>query len=440
MMHNTNEMVWIGTHVRTAPFSKAVYDTEATEVVIHSWNDVFASQASAAEIGVYVDGVYLQSVNATAMGAATHTVVLPAGPKRVEIVINGYRGPTPNNIPSLIGPGIWLSRLEFNAPAMAVPSPTKRGVVIIGDSIANGSKLASAVREAYPRLLQANVDFPINVIGRGGLSLYDITTALGTQTNFRPTKLVREVIAYNPQLVIFALGYNDAARNEYLNAPQYAAAIDAVASEIATYLPGVEMGAMTMLHTTNPPGFYYWNIRDGALQCTKAVGFAAPTLLDSDLEDGVHPNAGGHAKIAAVLAPFVNARAMPSPVMPSFVTQASSDALDFYFTREGKTFNAGDGYQSAQGPNWYTRKDTTVPGDLYVFRMFLEAGSATPFTGTGNPAFGVWSSGRISAPRGFSFGPFGNFRVRFEIALPNQTQNILGTYHIWRGAGMAPTP
>lgn len=432
MMHNTNEMVWTGTHIRTAPFSKAVYDTEATEVVIHSWNDVFANQASAAEIGVYVDGVYLQSVNATAIGAATHTVELPAGLKRVEVVINGYRGPNPNNIPSLIGPGIWLSRLEFNAPAVAAPKPTKRGVVIIGDSIANGSKLASAVQEAYPRLLQADVDFPINVAGRGGLALHDITTTLGTEANFRPKKLVREVIAYNPQLVIFALGYNDAARNVW-NATTYRNAIDAVATDIAAFLPGVEMGAMTMLHTTNPQGTYS-TIKDAALQCATAVGFAAPVLLDSDLEDGVHPNAAGHAKIAAVLAPLVNARAMP-PAVASFNFQSPVGDTYFIFQQPGNTQHGGT---TGGAPYWYTRKDTTVPGDFYNYRAILEAGTAAASTGSGQPAFGVWSNTLGPNGRSFTFGTNASFRVRVDIA-SRATGLIEGTYYIWRGAGFAPT-
>lgn len=394
-MHNTNEMVWTGTHIRSAPFSKAVYDTEATEVVIGSWNDVHSVQASAAEIGVYVDGAYLQSVNATTMGAASHTVTLPAGPKRVEIVINGYRGPANVALPSLIGPGIWLSSLEFNAPATVVPAPTKRGVVIVGDSIANGSKLASAIREAHPRLLQSGVDFPINVVGRGGLALHDVTVSLGEQSNFRPTKLVREVIAYNPQLVIFALGYNDAARNVWGSAALYAAAIDAVATEIAVFLPGVEMGAMTMLFTTNPQGNYAL-IKDAALMCTKAVGFVAPVLTSADLDvDGVHPNAAGHLKLATELAPYVSALAFPprgeavftsngSWVAPAGVTSVS--LLLIGAGGNGISF-AGTSSGGGGGALLYANNVSVTPGVAYPISMTTSA-SAMGFTAAGGTAGG----------------------------------------------------
>ena len=432
-MHNTSEMVDCGTHIRTAPFARAIYNTAATEVVINAWNDVHANQASAAEIGVYVDGVYQESVRATANGASTHTVTLPEGDKRVEIVTNGYRGATPVNIPSLIGPSIWLRSLQFNAPAVAVPPSTERGVVIIGESIANGSKLPSAIQQAYARILQQEVDFPVTVIGRGGLALHDITVGLGTETNFRPKKLVREVVKYNPALVIFALGYNDAARNVWGTAAAYRDAIDAVAADIAAHLPGVEMGAMSMLHTTNPQGTYA-SIKDAALICTKAVGFAAPVLTAADLDvDGVHPNAEGHIKIADRLRPFVTARAMPPAVQP-FNYEVDPLAIGYSFNRNGLTYNSYDGY-SDEGPRWYTRADTPVPGDFHRYRAFLEAGSATAYTGTGQPAFGVWSS-NITHGKGFT--SYGNFRVRVEIARANTT-DVLATYYIWRGAGMAPT-
>lgn len=425
-MHNTSEIIDCGTHIRTAPFARAIYDTAATQVVINSWNNVYANQASAAEIGIYVDGVYQESVRATADGTSTHTVALPAGMKRVEIVTNGYRGPAVVNIPSLIGPSIWLKSLNFNAPATKVPPSTQRGVVIIGDSIANGSKLASAVREAYPRLLQADVDFPINVVGRGGLALHDITTTLGTQTNFRPTKLVREVIAYNPQLVIFALGYNDAARNVW-NAETYAAAIDTLASEIAAHLPDVEMGAMTLLHAINKQGNYA-TIQNAALNCTTAAGFVAPTLLDTDLdEDGVHPNASGHEKIAAVLAPFVNARAMPTAT-PSTVTELPAEATStyaFYTNGEVKYWTAA-AYRPS--PRWYVRGGAS-PGSSYQIFFTTEAGSPASVPTT-------WAT--LSAQRSFNAGT-GDFRVRADIRKLGTTE-VIATHHIWRGAGMAPTP
>src|SRR5690606_10639554 len=105
VMHNTSEMVDLGTHIRTSPFARAIYDTAATEVTINAWNDVYATQASAAEIGVYVDGVYQESVRPTANGASTHVVALPAGDKRVEVVIGGFRGPAVAAVPTVIGPG-----------------------------------------------------------------------------------------------------------------------------------------------------------------------------------------------------------------------------------------------------------------------------------------------------------------------------------------------
>jgi|GEM_PF-5314346 len=438
-MHNTSEIIDCGTHIRTAPFARAIYDTEATEVVIDSWNDVYAGQASAAEIGVYVDGVYQESVRATAMGAAQHTVTLPEGMKRVEIVTNGYRGPAVVNIPSLIGPSIWLKSLSFNAPATKVPPPTERGVVIIGDSIANGSKLPSAIQEAYPRLLQMeNPDLPINVIGRGGLALHDITTGLGTQTNFRPSKLAREVIKYNPQLVIFALGYNDAARNVW-NAATYSAAIDALASEIETFLPDARMAAMTMLYTSNPQGNYA-TIKDSALQVASARGYAAPVLNGADLDiDGVHPNASGHQKIAAMLAPIVGARTVPDTrefniAVDSYAASSQSPIIFNTTTSGGTSFSVPNSSTTA-GPRWH-RPESFNPGPLYKFRLTLEAGSAESkdyYTQKTTTPFGAWSNG-VSY---FYFAGNQTGRVRLDIA-DIATDTIRATCRIWRGAQYAP--
>lgn len=440
-MHNTSEIIDCGTHLRTAPFARAIYDTDATEVVINSWNDVYTNQPSAAEIGVYVNSVYQESVRPTAMGAAQHTVSLPAGDKRVEIVTNGYRGPAVVNIPSLIGPSIWLKSLSFNRPAVRVPPTTERGVVIIGDSIANGSKLPSAIQQAYPRLLQMeNPDFPINVIGRGGLALHDITTGLGTETNFRPKKLVREVVKYNPLLVIIALGYNDAARNVWTST-SYRDAIDAIARDITHWLPDARVAAMGVLYARNKPG-NYTAIKDAALGAMEAFGLAPPPLTDSDLDaDGVHPNEAGHQKIAATLAPIVATRTVPD-LRPFSLNLApfSSGTVVFNTKTDGDTVISVPNSSTVIGPKWhrYVPDATTTP---YSFRLTIEASNgqisttdlyAGTYQDFAQPA-GTWINNGVY----FYFSGPASGRVRVDVALTGTT-DVLASYYIWRGAGMAP--
>lgn len=309
MMHSTSEMVDLGTHIRTSPFARAIYDTAATEVTINAWNDVYATQASAAEIGVYVDGVYQESVRPTANGASTHVVSLPAGDKRVEVVIGGFRGPAVAAVPTVIGPGTWLRSLQFNKPATSVPS-TERGVVIIGDSIANGSKLASAVQDAWPRILQQEVSFPVAVVGRGGMALHDLTTLVGTEANFKPRKLAREVIKHNPLLVIFALGYNDAVRNVW-SGSSYGTAVATLGNEIKSIIPDAQFIAMSLLEATNKPAGYA-TIKDYIVNVTGLVGIQAPAITAAELDaDGIHPNEAGHVIIADALRPLVVTRSIP---------------------------------------------------------------------------------------------------------------------------------
>lgn len=438
-MQNTSEMVDCGTHIRTSPFARAIYDTAATQVIVSAWNNVFSVQASAAEVGVYVDGVYQESLRPVANGPSTHIVTLPAGDKRVEIVTGGYRGPTNVAVPSVIGPAMWLRSLQFNAPATIVRS-TERGVVILGDSIVNGSKLASAVQEAYPRILQMGVSFPVAVVGRGGLALVDITTTLGPETNFRPRKVAREIIKHNPKLVIFALGYNDADRGGWTSV-SYRAAMDTLNAELKAFIPDVQVGAMSLLFTTAPPPNYV-NIQNAAISPPSGIvrgimGFPAPTLTAADLDaDGIHPNAAGHIKIAAALQPYVAARYIDPISQFNFeLIEDPSWMTTFSFGRQGDTLEYRDsGGGNRAGPKWYTLKDTQVPGDFYRYRATVEAGSAVTIAGS---TFGTWTT-NIQLNRGFIFNAGQSGRVRVDIA-PTGSTTPIATYRIWRGPYAPPT-
>ena len=314
-MHSTSFMDWTGTHWRTSPFARAEYLTDATALQVECWNDVFPIQPAAAEVVVYVDGALHATLRPTKEGPSAHDVPLPRGRKRVSVVISGFRGPTDPNQPSHIGVGIWLKSLKFNGPAQELPA-RQFGTLFVGDSIVNGSTLASPVNEAYVRILQKELgDFPLSVLGRGGMGFFDMMGRVGDQLNFSPKKLVREILRHNPMNVVFVLGYNDWFKRTVGLASQFGQMIEEAGRELALVAPHIAVVATGMPTTTrtNHPDFGNWsNTAFNAFGAINTPDFAQLridlryTLNESDLSDGIHPNLSGHAKMANAFRPHIH--------------------------------------------------------------------------------------------------------------------------------------
>lgn len=313
MMHSTSHMNWTGTHWRTSPYARAEYLTDATSIDVELWNNVYATQAPAAEALIYVDGTQLSSLRATSNGESSHTVALPTGRKIVSVVLPGNLG-LPSPLPTATGLGMWIKSVKFNGPAQAVPA-RRHGTLFVGDSILNGSKLTSPASQAYVRQLQLLLgnEFPLSVLGRGGLALWDLTTSVGTQQGFGIKKLIREILLHEPMNVVWVLGYNDWFRRLHADSTAFQSAFGAAISELYAQAPHIAQ-VSTGLLTTNVspyPDFVQW--KNAAYNAPIAVSGLAQLRIDlrdtittADISsDGIHPAVSGHNKVAQALRPHI---------------------------------------------------------------------------------------------------------------------------------------
>ena len=416
-MQNTSEIVDCGTHYRTSPFSRAVYRTTATRLDISAWNNVYTTQAAAAEIGVYVDGSFQESVRPTADGPSQHTVTLSPGEKVVSVVTGGFRGMPNPNVATTIGLSMWIKRLSFNAPAEQIAA-TGGGLVIVGDSIANGSTLASAITQAYPRLMQAQRPFPIAVVGRGGMALHDITTRVGSEDLYRPTKLVREVLRHNPATVLYTLGFNDAFKGSWggSDTAKYIEQGNKFLRTLYEVAPWVEVLVFNGLLYAAPgaPNYAEFSAANNQLYYDMHTVFgtimqvypriAVPALTSTDISpDGIHPNAAGHAKIAAALLPKFPANQVPVgmslPATMSFKVPTAPAQRRLDWMIQQMQFSTASGYKDVVtiaaspptviNPNYLWRYfEVSVNGGAWLSppnRMLVTA------SGTENPVPAAWT-------------------------------------------------
>lgn len=345
MMHDTHEMLWSGEYYRTAPLARAEYMTSATSVTIHHWNNVYEAQANAANIAVFADGDLVESFHAPSSGAHTNVVALPAGEKVVEVVIGGMRGPGNGNsdLPTLVGQGIFLSGLEFNAPAQHTPQK-KGGLLVLTDSIGNGSTLANPAVEAYPSLLRRMVDYPVRVLGRGGMAFYDVTDRVGAQNAFFRTKLAREVARFQPDAVLFTLGYNDANKNVYTH--QIAERLVAFSESLIQALPNAVMFVTRMTPAAVPPSGYtsvhnnlYRAFNGASGTLIWRMDWSTGVIGTEHLNDNVHPNAEGHQLMANFLANNIP----DTQNIPGLTLLPESDVIEPFLERERavRVWNSG---------------------------------------------------------------------------------------------------
>ncbi len=276
---------------KTNAFAAVELTTEATELIVDSWNDLYGSHPSLTRLGIYVDGVYNQSVTPAGTGTRQNTISLPAGPKLVSIV-NG-----PQSRPSGDPKGCWVTRIEGNEPIQQVIRPASR-VLVYGDSISVGDAASPVMQDAWVMRLRAALH-PLSVAleGWGYRSLHE-----DCQTEEQRKAFVRRVMAYNPQTLWLAIGTNDYGLNRWA-AAAFGAAYADLLDRLHAAMPALRIYAQTPLvratETANGSGS---TMGDYRTQITTALSSRSwATLIDGtailttgDLGDGVHPTTAGH--------------------------------------------------------------------------------------------------------------------------------------------------
>lgn len=287
-----------GSHYETSSWARAVYDTDATVMWVHSWNNIYGTYPQYTSLGVIVDGAYYGSVTPTLAGDARGLVLLPEGSKRVEIV----NGLTSKPASTLIG--TYLTSIEADAPLTRVMPADTGGLIFYGDSITVGADALPPMRDAAMALVRAAAPEPVGMEAYGWRSLYDDCADAIKRAAF-----VAKIVARNPGKLWLAIGTNDYGLNKW-SAASFGAAYAALMDDLHAALPGLAIFAQSPLirstETANGSGSTTDDYRDQVLAA--ATGRAWVTYVDGKsilttavLSDGIHPTSAGHATWAAAI-------------------------------------------------------------------------------------------------------------------------------------------
>jgi lysophospholipase L1-like esterase len=287
------------TYQLTSPFAHADFTTTATSATVTTYNDLYDRFPQFAEVGVYVDGVWNQSIAIPSLGVNTASITLPAGSKRVAFV-NGVQS-LPNDF--YFQGGFFVTDVKANATLTPVtPSPTNR-VVVYGDSILVGDACTTATKEAWPMLTRAAY-YP-NSLAVEGFGYRMLKTDCLNST--LRAAFVAKMTAYAPARIWLAIGTNDYGLSGW-TAAAFGTAYAALLDDLHTALPSATIFCQTPIvratETANSNGSTLGDYRSAiSTAVSTRTGYA--TLVDgtaivtlSDLADGTHPTTAGHAKYA----------------------------------------------------------------------------------------------------------------------------------------------
>ena len=186
------------------------------------------------------------------------------------------------------------------APATARPQPTEPAIAVIGDSLTAG--LGVAAGDSYPALLEAR-------LRREGYRYRVVNAGVGGDTTAGGLRRIDWVLKNKPEIVIVALGANDALRG---------LSVAATRSNLAGIVARVRAsGARVLLAGMRaPPNYGEPFVRDfdgvfPAVARESGVAFM-PFLLDGvaavpalNQADGIHPNPAGQQAIADRMWPYL---------------------------------------------------------------------------------------------------------------------------------------
>lgn len=285
------------THIAANPFSRFVFSTTATQIVVNMYTNYLTAYPTLTRIGVHVDGVYRDSLRPTAEGLNSQRIFLGPGNKEVALV-NG-----PQSVPGSVI-GTWVKSITANAAITPLTPTQTGGLLVYGDSIAVGSAADPVMESSWFAIVREAYSGPSCLEATGSRQLYD-DAASGTLR----AAFVARLATLSPSIIWLAIGTNDYNFANW-NATDFGTAYAALLSDIHTALPSAQIYAQTpltrFLETANLAGSTCGDYRTAI--STAASGKAYVTVVDgsailsvSDLADGVHPTTAGHALVAAAV-------------------------------------------------------------------------------------------------------------------------------------------
>lgn len=287
----------MGTHFQTSPFASVDVQTEATVLECCAISSIHGSYPKEAEVGVYVNGQYVQSIIAQADGEFADRVYLGAGSKVVSFV-NGAQ-----TKPSATVLGTFIVTVAANAPFAQTNLIPANRILVYGDSISVGGNADILTAQAWAmKVRTAYAPNSLAVEGWGFRTLFEDAQDVAARSAF-----VARINSYAPARIWLAIGTNDYALSKW-SAASFGAAYAAVLDGIHAAMPGATVFCQSPLlraiETANAHGSTLGDYRNQiqsaagarATFCTFVDGTQLLTL--GDLADGLHPTTAGHDKYA----------------------------------------------------------------------------------------------------------------------------------------------
>jgi len=284
--------------IQTSDGARLVYTTEATNVVVGIYNDLFVTYPTLTEIGVRVDGVDLTAIAPGAGGNVGVSLDLAAGAKTVEF-INGLQSAVGGVLPRR---GTFIRNLKFNAAATQIVPTSTPKILIFGDSISSGQAATHPSLEGWAQLVRNDYVGAVQFETYGVASLFLVGSTAQKRTDF-----AQLLANQSPATIWLAIGTNDYGL-ELWSAADFGTAYADLLVKLHAVLPSAVIYAQTPIDRTveteieagfGALGDYRTAIATAVsgkeAYCTLVDGSAWTIELDGS---GVHPTTVGHAAYA----------------------------------------------------------------------------------------------------------------------------------------------
>ncbi len=297
---DTGTTVDMGDYYLTSGYASLDFTTSATAITVNAYNNLHDTFPTFASVGIYVNGVYNQSILQGAEGDVSRSVILPAGSKTVSIVNGPQSRPSPSG--SILG--TFIKSVSSSLPMTQTNLAPSNRILVYGDSIVAGDAASPVQQSSWFQIVRAAA-YPDSVAQEawGYRALYR-----DCQTSGQRAAFVSIIAAYSPETLWIAIGTNDYALNLW-TAADFGTAYAALLDDLHTALPSMaiycQSPTVRVTETANGLGSTLGNYRTqistaAAARPTYCTYIDGSTIITvGELSDNVHPNTAGHATYGA---------------------------------------------------------------------------------------------------------------------------------------------